>query len=113
MINQAKGSSLKDHKYTNVASSDSVEEGEMIDVDFGKETLVLARVSGLVHAVDGICSHAYSELVEGELEDHCLTCPLHFACFDIRDGSVLEGPADEPLSAYHVIEQDGAIWVRG
>ncbi|TCP22674.1 3-phenylpropionate/trans-cinnamate dioxygenase ferredoxin subunit/anthranilate 1,2-dioxygenase ferredoxin subunit [Scopulibacillus darangshiensis] len=113
MINQAGSLQLGDSKYTFVATSDSVEEGEMIEVTVGKETLVVARVHGSVHAVDGICSHAYSELVDGELEDHCLYCPLHFACFDIRDGSVVEGPADEPLSVYSVIELDGFIWVKG
>ncbi|MFD1360914.1 Rieske (2Fe-2S) protein [Lentibacillus salinarum] len=111
MINQA-GSLLGDSKYTFVASSDSVNEGEMIEVSVGKETLVVARVNGSLFAVDGICTHAYSELVDGELEDHCLYCPLHFACFDIRDGSVLEGPADESLPVYNVVEQDGSIWIK-
>lgn len=112
MINQTDHLQLGEGKYTLVASSDSVREGEMIDIFFGKETLVLARVNGTVYAVNGICSHAYAELVDGELEDHCLYCPLHFACFDIRDGSVVEGPADEPISVYHVVEQDGSIWIK-
>ena len=112
MINQTENFQLGENKYTLVASSDSVPEGEMIEIPFGKERLVLARVNGSVYAVDGICSHAYAELVDGELEDHCLYCPLHFACFDIRDGSVVEGPADEPLPVYQVIEQDGSIWIK-
>ncbi|MFD1065447.1 MULTISPECIES: Rieske (2Fe-2S) protein [Oceanobacillus] len=103
---------MEENKYTFVASSDSVKEGEMIDVPLGTETVVVARVDGAVFAVDGICTHAYSEMVDGELEDHCLYCPLHFACFDIRDGSVLEGPAVTPLSVYDVLEQEGSIWIK-
>ncbi|WP_017549896.1 Rieske (2Fe-2S) protein [Salinicoccus carnicancri] len=99
-------------EYTFVAASASLEDEDMIEVLVGKETLLIARTNGNVHAVDGICSHAYAELVDGELEDHCLYCPLHFAAFDIRDGSVLEGPADTPLSVYEVFEQDGSIWVK-
>src|SRR5690625_2613442 len=113
MINQTGNLQLDKSKYTFVAYSDSLHEGEMIEVAGGKETLVVARVHGSAHAVDGICSHAYSELVDGELEGHCLYCPLHFACFDIRDGSVIEGPADEPLAVYQVVEQDGSIWIKG
>ena len=112
LINQTGSLKIEDNKYTFVASSVSVGEGEMIEITVGKKTLVVARIHGVVHAIDGICSHAYSELVDGELEGHCLYCPLHFACFDIRDGSVVEGPADEPLSVYSVIEQDGSIWVK-
>ncbi|CEI83060.1 ferredoxin [Oceanobacillus oncorhynchi subsp. incaldanensis] len=112
MTNQTENLPLEENKYTFAAASDSVKEGEMIDIFLGKETVVLARVDGSVYAVDGICSHAYSEMVDGELEDHCLYCPLHFACFDIRDGSVLEGPAVTPLSVYDVMEQDGSIWIK-
>ncbi|QQK78182.1 non-heme iron oxygenase ferredoxin subunit [Salicibibacter cibarius] len=99
--------------YTFVASSDSIADGDMIEVTVGKETVVVARLYGSVYAVDGICTHAYAELIDGELEDHCLYCPLHFASFDIRDGSVTEGPADKPLPVYDVLEQDGFIWIKG
>jgi len=113
MSEQLRNSYATDSQYTFAATSNSVGEGEMIEVNIGKETLVIARVEGTLHAVDGICTHAYSELADGELEDHCLLCPLHFAGFDIRDGSVLEGPADTPLFVYTVVEGDGSIWVKG
>jgi len=112
MVYQTDDLQLGEEKYTLVASSDMVEEGDMVDIFFGKEILVLARVNGTVHAVNGICSHAYAELVDGELDEHCLYCPLHFAGFDIRDGSVVEGPADQPISVYQVVEQDGSIWIK-
>ncbi|SFP02990.1 Rieske (2Fe-2S) protein [Salibacterium halotolerans] len=112
MIRQERDASLQDSGYIFIASSDSIGEGEMMEVSVGKETVLVARVDGSVYAVDGICSHAYSELVDGELEDNCLYCPLHFACFDIRNGDVLEGPADEPLSVYTVTEQKSSIWIK-
>jgi len=112
MLNQLGSPQLGDGQFTFVTSSDSLNEGEMIEVSIGKETLVVGRVNGTVFAVEGICTHAYAELVDGELEDDCLYCPLHFACFDVWDGSVLEGPADEPLPVYSVIEREGSIWVK-
>ncbi|MCM3519824.1 Rieske 2Fe-2S domain-containing protein [Staphylococcus xylosus] len=93
-------------------SSSSVEEENMVEVAIGKETIVIARINGIVHATEGICTHAYAELVDGELDEHCLYCPLHFASFDIRDGSVLEGPAEVPLPIYEAVETDGQIWVK-
>lgn len=111
MLNQSGSVEAEFNNYDFVASSDAVEEGEIIEINIGKKTLVIGRQEGAVYAVDGICSHAYAELADGELEDHCLYCPLHFASFDIRDGSVLEGPAEKPLSVYNVMEEGNSIWI--
>lgn len=102
---------ILDDSYIYVCSSSELEEEDLIQCEIGTETIVVGRGEGNVYAVDGICTHAYSELVDGELEGTCLTCPLHFACFDIRDGSVLEGPAETPLRVYEAIEVDGSVWV--
>lgn len=100
-----------DDHYIYVGASESIEEGEMVACEVGKETVVIGRANGKVYAVDGICTHAYSELVDGELDGTCLTCPLHFACFDIRDGTVLEGPAQQPLRMYAVVESNRSVWI--
>lgn len=95
-----------------VCSSSELEEDDLINCEEENISIVVGRVEGKVYAVDGICSHEHSELVDGELDGNCLTCPLHFACFDIRDGSVLEGPATEPLKSYEAIEIDGSVWIK-
>ncbi|SFD89643.1 3-phenylpropionate/trans-cinnamate dioxygenase ferredoxin subunit [Lentibacillus persicus] len=102
---------VSDNAYIYVCSSSELEEDDLFECEIGTETVVVGRGEGNVYAVQGICSHAYAELADGELDGTCLTCPLHFACFDIRDGSVLEGPADTPLQVYKAIEADGSIWV--
>ncbi|MEN1968841.1 Rieske 2Fe-2S domain-containing protein [Lentibacillus sp. N15] len=100
-----------DESYMYVCSSSELEEGDLMECETEDKTIVVGRGEGKVYAVEGICTHAYSELVDGELEGTCLTCPLHFACFDIRDGSVLEGPAETPLHVYKAIEHNGSVWV--
>lgn len=105
-------SPVLDDAYIYVCSSSELEEDDLIECETGEETIVVGRGEGKVYAVEGICTHAYSELVDGELDGTCLTCPLHFACFDIRDGSVLEGPAEKPLRVYEAIEYDGSVWVN-
>lgn len=93
-------------------NSDALVEDEPQEVVVNGNIILLTRIDGKVYAVDGICTHGYAELVDGDLDGHCLTCPLHFACFDVRDGKVLEGPADIPLKTYDVEEKDGGIWVN-
>ncbi|HLR61532.1 MAG TPA: non-heme iron oxygenase ferredoxin subunit [Lentibacillus sp.] len=101
----------KPDSYIYACSSSELEEDDLIECEVGTETIVVGRGEGKVYAVEGICTHAYAELADGELDGTCLTCPLHFACFDIRDGSVLEGPAETPLRVYEAIEADGAVWI--
>ncbi|MFD2762046.1 Rieske (2Fe-2S) protein [Lentibacillus juripiscarius] len=100
-----------DDSYMYVCSSSELEEGDLIECETETEIIVVGRGDGNVYATQGICTHAHAELADGELDGTCLTCPLHFACFDIRDGSVLEGPAETPLQVYEAIEADGSVWV--
>lgn len=95
-----------------VLNSEELIEGEPQDVVVNGNIVLIARVDGELYAVEGICTHAYAELIDGDLDEHCLVCPLHFACFDIRNGEVLEGPANMPLKTYEVEERDGKIWVN-
>lgn len=102
--------STKNYEY--LMSIDSLVDEEPVETVLDGNIIIVARVDGKIYAVDGICTHAYAELIDGGLDGHCLTCPLHFACFDIRDGSVLEGPTDVALKTYDVKVEDGEIWVR-
>lgn len=97
--------------YIYACSSSELEEGDLMECELETETVIVGRGEGEVYAVSGICTHEYTELVDGELDGTCLTCPLHFACFDVRDGSVLEGPAESPLQVYEAREDGGAVWV--
>ncbi|SEI04025.1 3-phenylpropionate/trans-cinnamate dioxygenase ferredoxin subunit/anthranilate 1,2-dioxygenase large subunit [Halobacillus karajensis] len=90
----------------------AIEEEEPREVLAGTMTLVVGKWNGEVYAVDGICTHAYAELAEGDMDEHCLYCPLHLAAFDIRDGSVIDGPTDQPLSTYEVVVEDGQVWIN-
>jgi 3-phenylpropionate/trans-cinnamate dioxygenase ferredoxin subunit len=99
-------------EFVYVANSDELPEGLPVQRIVENETILLARVNGQIRAVSGICTHAYSELVDGELDGTHLYCSLHFACFDICTGAVLQGPADKPLRVYDVVESDGGIFIR-
>ncbi|GAA0433986.1 MocE family 2Fe-2S type ferredoxin [Lentibacillus halophilus] len=100
-----------DNTYIYACASSELEEGDLIECEAGSDRIVVGRGEDNVYAVEAICTHEHFELVEGALDGNCLICPLHFACFDIRDGSVLEGPAEKPLKSYEAIEADGSVWV--
>ena len=45
-------------------------------------------VNDKVYAMDAVCSHEGGPLEEGSLEGYNLTCPWHYAVFDIRNAKV-------------------------
>jgi 3-phenylpropionate/trans-cinnamate dioxygenase ferredoxin subunit len=57
---------------------------------------------GHFYAVEVWCSHQKVSLMNGDLDDYELMCPLHGACFDIRNGKHLCLPAVKPISSYSV-----------
>lgn len=65
-------------------------------------------VAGGFCATQAMCSHRAGPLSEGTIDDTTVTCPLHGAQFNVWTGTVLRGPAAEPLKTYRVIV-DGDI----
>jgi 3-phenylpropionate/trans-cinnamate dioxygenase ferredoxin component len=94
-----------------VARLEDIAPGELLRVEVGARLVCLANVGGVIYAVDDDCTHTGGPLDEGELNGHMLTCPIHLAQFDVRNGQVLRGPAREPLDAYSVRIEDGRIFV--
>ena len=68
----------------------------------GGRELVICHTREGVFALDNICTHAHARLCEGRLRSTRLSCPLHGACFDVRDGRVLGSPAELPLPTHAV-----------
>jgi 3-phenylpropionate/trans-cinnamate dioxygenase ferredoxin component len=71
--------------------------------------IILVRDGEAVYALQGICSHEGYPLEMAELEPPLLTCALHYSCFDVRDGHVVDPPATLPLASYPVDVIDGRI----
>lgn len=101
--------------------SDEVELGSLTDLaegamrcfdDVGRDGIVVCRVGGQLYAVADNCSHADTPLSEGRLRGFGLTCPLHGASFDVRDGTHSGPPAWEGVACYQVREVDGVALVN-
>lgn len=65
----------------------------------GLEVLLL-RVGGDIIAVNNHCTHLGKSLQGGRIMGTQLTCPFHGACFDLKSGAALSGPAVAPLHLF-------------
>ncbi|MDQ5824527.1 MAG: non-heme iron oxygenase ferredoxin subunit [Chloroflexota bacterium] len=100
------------NKFTDVASLEELREGEMVKVDYDGRPIVLLQHDDGIHAFEGTCPHYGCGLWEGKLDDHTLTCQCHGSQFDVRDGSLLHGPATAPVPSYDVRRRMGRVQIR-
>ena len=80
-----------------------VAPGQTTLVRVNGEEVAVYNVAGAFYATQNACSHARGPLNKGRLEGECIVCPWHRSRFDVRDGTVLGGPARDPLKTYRVI----------
>ncbi len=99
-------------QFTDVAAAADLIPGKMKMVEVANTAVVLLKDSDGMHAFGGICPHVGGPLWEGELDDHCVTCPWHGSQFDVRDGKLLHGPSTHPVPCFEVREREGRIQVR-
>ena len=58
------------------------------------------NIEGGFCATQARCTHRQGPLSEGVIDGSTVTCPLHGARFNVWTGTVLRGPAKEPLKTY-------------
>ncbi|MCB1864786.1 MAG: non-heme iron oxygenase ferredoxin subunit [Chromatiales bacterium] len=83
-----------------LAAAAQIAPGKMQRFDGDGYRLVIANVDGRFHAADDRCTHEEASLATGNLHGCLLKCPLHGSRFDLRDGRVLDDPAEEDLRIY-------------
>ena len=72
-------------------------------------TVLLYRIGNDVVAIHNHCTHLGKPLDGGRVFAGQLTCPFHGACFDLRSGKAMSGPAVMPLHTFPVRIDDGVI----
>jgi nitrite reductase/ring-hydroxylating ferredoxin subunit/uncharacterized membrane protein len=89
-----------------------LQEGEMKRVDAAGVPVLLVRLEGAVCALAHTCSHLGGPLSEGKLEGDVVQCPWHGSRFNVKDGSVVDGPATFPQPCFEARVREGQIEVR-
>jgi nitrite reductase/ring-hydroxylating ferredoxin subunit len=76
----------------------------------GKGILV-GKLARKYYTLDERCTHRDGPLSEGSLEGGVITCPWHYAQFDLAIGEVRRPPPAEPVKSYELRVQGSDILI--
>ena len=97
-------------------ATEAIPSGSVIPVYLADHKLrvAVARVDDRLYAFDDLCTCAEKPcpLSGGLLTGTTLMCQCHGSRFDVATGTVINGPATEPLHLYDVAEAEGEIRIR-
>src|SRR5438128_1700882 len=72
--------------FVKVASASQLAPGSVVEAIVGGGYYAICNVSGLIHALAGICPHRGGPLGQGAVNGVNLTCPWHAWEFDCSTG---------------------------
>ncbi|HTK66681.1 MAG TPA: Rieske 2Fe-2S domain-containing protein [Pseudonocardia sp.] len=75
-------------------------------------SILLCRTGGDILAVSNRCTHLGQPLEKGRIMSGRIYCPHHSACFDLRTGEAMSGPAVTRLPCYAVRVEAGRVWIQ-
>ena len=64
-------------------------------IDQANKIVVTQPTAGQYKAFTAVCTHAGCTV--GSVQNNIIHCPCHFSEFSAKDGSVVQGPASQPL----------------
>lgn len=91
-------------EFVTIANVSEFAEGTVKAFTVNAEMIAVVLCEGQFYAINNICSHAYAELHEGEVDtDECtIECPLHGSQFSLETGRPRTLPAVTPVATYPV-----------
>ena len=63
--------------------------------------------AGTIKCFSAVCTH--QGCLVGSVDNNEITCPCHGSTFSAKDGSVIQGPATQPLPEEKVTVADGTV----
>ncbi|MCQ8277665.1 FAD-dependent oxidoreductase [Acetobacteraceae bacterium KSS8] len=94
-----------------VAQLGELPDGKPVKIELDGTEMLLLRDGGTVHGFAATCPHAGAPMEKAAFCEGKLICPWHKAMFDVRDGSLLEPPALEPLRRFPVRVDGDDVYV--
>lgn len=93
-----------DHESVSVLSASRMSRQVVGGVD-----ILLCWADGVPFAYRNQCTHLAKPLDDGRLIAGRIQCPFHGACFDVRSGAAVNGPAVAPLQRVPVKIENGRL----
>lgn len=95
-----------------VAKLADIPEGGSAVFDVEGMSVLVCHTAGTVFAVENRCTHNGSPLAGGRIRGHTLSCPVHGAKFDLRDGSTAGALAKASIRTFPVEVANGDIFIH-
>ena len=80
------------NKFIEAIKADEIGVGGMKAVEAEGQQIIICNCQGHYYAISQRCGHMNAPLELGTLHGTILTCPMHFAQFDITTGEALSNP---------------------
>ena len=106
------GGGQDDGDWVKVADLSECPPGTLLDVEAGRESIVLANIDGDLYALENRCSHQDLPLSDGELDGDRLECLYHGARFDVCTGKAVGLPAIKPVETSPVELRGQEIYLQ-
>src|SRR6266568_3606053 len=81
---------------------DEFPDGEIRQGKVGGDDVIVARRGDMFFALGANCTHYGGPLAKGLIVGDEVRCPLHHACFSLRTGQALRGPAFDSIPCWRV-----------
>lgn len=91
--------------FVEVAKVSDIGIGQMKSVVLNGIDILVANVDGRFYAIDDRCGHMNALLSMGKLEGKIVSCPFHFAEFDVTTGKKTKEPTRESFNLDNVPEE--------
>lgn len=98
--------------WTDVCSTDDVEQEDVIGVDQnGRQLAVYRSPDDEYFATDGLCTHEHVRLCDGYVSENTIECPKHGGVFDYTTGQAMVFPVTVNLRTYPCRVEGGRVMV--
>jgi nitrite reductase/ring-hydroxylating ferredoxin subunit/uncharacterized membrane protein len=95
-----------------VCNQGELGDGQAMLIQIGDERIAIARCAEGIFAFSDQCTHRGGPLSDGAIVGCAVQCPWHGSQFDIRNGRVIAGPAQQQIKTYDVEIKSGEVYLR-
>ncbi|XP_030009369.1 apoptosis-inducing factor 3-like [Sphaeramia orbicularis] len=94
-----------------VCLESDLKDGQMMEVEVGRHSVLLTRFEGKFNAFGNLCTHYGAPLSKGFISGQRVRCPWHGSCFNLITGDLEEYPGMDCLPCHKVKILNSKVYV--